>query len=197
ADSYKVGFTINAQGMQDVVAPTQKNLILNWETALTQKEQDIASEQRYSTAYYKTIEDGVDHLSTSKDDQETLSKTQWISFKQHFFSNVLIAEDGFSGVDLAVETSANPNVVKSFTAQVNLPFQHQEVNAYPMQFFFGPNKFNVLKEQGYDLEKQVDMGWGPMKWINRFITLPIFNLLEGFHWGYGLIILVLTILLKL
>jgi len=66
-----------------------------------------------------------------------------------------------------------------------------------MEFFFGPNKFSILKDQGYELEKQINLGWGPMKWINRFVTLPVFNFLEDFNWSYGLIILVLTLLLKL
>lgn len=196
-ESYQVGFTILTQGMQQVVAPTQKSLVLNWQAALGKKEQDLSSEQRYSTAYYQTAEDGVDHLSTSKDDSEKLGKTNWISFKQHFFSNVLISESGFDAVELAVETSADPQIVKAFSAQLSLPFDQQQTQKYAMQFFFGPNKFDVLKAQGHKLEEQVDLGWGPMTWINRFITLPVFNVLEGFHWGYGLIILVLTVLLKL
>ena len=196
-NSYQLKFTIQTYGMGAVVAPTQKNLTLAWDAVLGKKELDLSSEQRYSTAYYQTQEDGVDHLSTSKDDTEKLGKTNWISFKQHFFSNVLIAENGFDAVELAVETSADPNEVKKFSAQLSLPFQQQELQQYPMSFYFGPNKFDVLKAQGHQLEEQVDLGWGPMTWINRFITLPVFNLLEGFNWGYGVIILVLTILLKL
>lgn len=196
-DSYQVGFTIQTQGMGDVIAPTQKQLILAWDAELGKKELSLSSEQRYSTAYYQNDEDKVDHLSTSKDDSEKLGKTKWISFKQHFFSNVLISETGFNAVELAVETTADPSIVKKFSAQISLPFEQQGVQQYPMHFYFGPNKFDILKAQGHALEKQVDLGWGPMKWINRFITLPVFNLLEGFNWGYGLIILVLTILLKL
>src|SRR5690606_3610183 len=97
----------------------------------------------------------------------------------------------------AVTTATDSKTVKKFAANLNLDFTRQESNAYPMHFFFGPNKFSVLKSQGLGLEEQVDLGWGPMAWINRFITLTVFNALEGFNWGYGLIILVLTILLKL
>ncbi len=196
-DSYNVGFTILTKGLQDVIAPTQTQLVLNWEASLSQKEKDLSGEQRYSTAYYEELDKGTDDLSTSKDDKTDLPITKWISFKQHYFSNVLIAKDSFPGGNLEVKTSIEPNVVKTFAANLNLDFSRQDINSYPMEFFFGPNKFSILKNQGFELEKQINLGWGPMKWINRFITLPVFNVLEGFNWGYGLIILVLTLLLKL
>lgn len=196
-NSYNLDFTILTKGMQDVIAPNQSELILNWEASLSQKEKDLSGEQRYSTAYYEMVDGGVEDLSTSKDEKKDLPQTKWISFKQHYFSNVLVAKDLFNGGNLEVKTSIQPQVVKTFAANLNLDFSRQDVNSYPMEFFFGPNKFSVLKDQGYELEKQINLGWGPMKWINRFVTLPVFNLLEDFNWSYGLIILVLTILLKL
>ncbi|HUH18700.1 membrane protein insertase YidC [Albibacterium sp.] len=196
-NSYQVGFTVVTKGMQNVVAPSQKQLILNWNSSLSQKEKDIANEQRYSTAYFRTAEGDVESLSTGKDDQEDIGKTNWVTFKQHFFSNSLIADQDFAGGTLAVNTTTAANVVKSFEADLNLDFSRQDINTYPMKFFFGPNKYSILKDQGYDFEKQIDLGWGPMTWINRFITLPVFNVLEGFNLGYGIIILILTILLKL
>ncbi|HLT42373.1 MAG TPA: membrane protein insertase YidC, partial [Sphingobacteriaceae bacterium] len=196
-DSYNLGFTILTKGMQDVVAPNQNQLVLNWEATLFQKEKDLSGEQRYSTAYYEDVEENIEDLSTSKDEKQELPQTKWISFKQHYFSNVLIAKDSFNGGNIEVKTSSQPNVVKTFAANLNLDFDRQDVNSYPMEFFFGPNKFSILKDQGYELEKQINLGWGPMKWINRFVTLPVFNFLEDFNWSYGLIILVLTLLLKL
>lgn len=196
-NSYNLDFTVLTKGMQDVIAPNQSELILNWEASLSQKEKDLSGEQRYSTAYYEMVDGGVEDLSTSKDEKKDLPQTKWISFKQHYFSNVLVAKDSFNGGNLEVKTSIQPQVVKTFAANLNLDFSRQDVNSYPMEFFFGPNKFSVLKDQGYELEKQINLGWGPMKWINRFVTLPVFNLLEDFNWSYGLIILVLTILLKL
>ncbi len=196
-NSYQVGFTVVTKGMQNVVAPSQKQLILNWNSSLSQKEKDIANEQRYSTAYFRTAEGDVESLSTGKDDQEDIGKTNWVTFKQHFFSNSLIADQDFASGTLAVNTTTTANVVKSFEADLNLDFSRQDINTYPMKFFFGPNKYSILKDQGYDFEKQIDLGWGPMTWINRFITLPVFNVLEGFNLGYGIIILILTILLKL
>ena len=196
AGSNKVGFTIFTKGLQNVISPTT-NLTLNWQAALKQKEKDIASEQRNSTAYFKHGDNEIEELSLSKDDKKELEgQVQWISFKQHFFSNVLIAKNGFSKGALTVNTSADPQIVKTFTANMQIPFSKNEINAYPMEFYFGPNKFSTLKAQGHGIEKQIAMGYWPLKYINRYAVLPIFNFFEGFNWNYGLIILALTILLK-
>jgi len=195
---HNLGFTIVTKGLQDVVAPTESQLVLNWEAALSQKEKDMSSERQRSTLYYALADGEVDHLNTAKDDDEDLSeKVEWVSFKQHFFSNVLVAENGFDGAKVNVYTSADDRIVKLFAANLRLNFARQDINTYPMHFFFGPNQYKVLKAHGYGLEKQIDMGWGPMKWINRFITIPVFNFLDGFNWSYGLVILILTIMLKL
>ncbi|MEC3878610.1 membrane protein insertase YidC [Parapedobacter sp. 10938] len=194
---HNIGFTIVTKGMQDVVAPTEKQLVLNWEAALTQKEKDMDSERQRSTLYYAHADQDIDHLSTTEDEEENLAeRLDWVSFKQHFFSNVLVSENGFNGGKLNVYTSADPAIVKLFAANLNLDFSRQDINTYPMHFFFGPNQYKVLKAHGYGLEKQIDMGWGPMKWINRFITVPVFNFLDSFNWSYGLVILILTLLLK-
>ncbi len=195
---HNLGFTIVTKGMQDVVAPTESQLVLNWESALFQKEKDMDSERQRSTLYYAVGDDKVDHLSTGNDDDEELKdRVRWVSFKQHFFSNVLVSDHGFAGGKVNVYTSADSRIVKLFSANLRLDFNRQDINTYPMHFFFGPNQYKVLKAHGHGLEQQIDMGWGPMKWINRFITIPVFNFLDGFNWNYGLVILVLTVLLKL
>ena len=196
-NSYTVGFTILTKGMQDVISTQQQSITLNWETILKQKEKDIAIEQRTSSAYFKLVDGDVDYLSVSESETKEIKegKIQWVSFKQHFFSNVLIAKNGFSSGTLAVNTSTEKEVVKGFKANMQIPFTGQDLT-YPMEFYFGPNKINLLESVGYDIEKQIDLGYWPLKYINRWVVLPVFNFLEGFGWGYGLIILVLTILLK-
>ncbi|WP_028296929.1 membrane protein insertase YidC [Olivibacter sitiensis] len=198
SNSYQLGLTIMTKGLQNIASASTKELILQLATSLPQKEQDLNDERQKSTAYFKELNGDVEDLSTTKDDSETLpSKTEWISFKQHYFSSVLINDNGFDGGDIKVMTSTNDTIVKSFVANVNLAFNKQEINTYPLHFYFGPNKFHTLKDQGHDLEKQVYMGWGPMRWINRLVTLPVFNALESLNWSYGLIILALTILIKI
>jgi len=198
-ESYNVGLTIATTGMQDVVAPTQQHITLNWESVLKQKEKDLPGEQKYSSAYYKQGDESIDHLSLSESETKEIKegKIKWFSFKQHFFSNVLIAKNSFDSGELAVNTSPDAGTVKSFTAKMQIPFQRQATSSFPMEFYFGPNQLNILEKQGFDIEKQIDLGYWPLKYINRWVVLPVFNFLEGFGWGYGLIILVLTILLKM
>jgi len=198
-EGYNVGLTIATKGMQDVIAPTQKSLTLNWETVLKQKEKDLPGEQRYSSAYFKQGDESVDHLSLTESENKELNegKIKWFSFKQHFFSNVLIAQNSFDKGELAVTTSPDAGIVKGFAANMQIPVQRQDQTAFPMDFYFGPNQLNILEKQGFDIEKQIDLGYWPLKYINRWVVLPVFNFLEGFGWGYGLIILVLTVLLKM
>ena len=196
---YNVGLTIATRGMEDIIAPTQKSITLNWETVLKQKEKDLPGEQRYSSAYFKQGDESVDHLSLTESENKELNegKIKWFSFKQHFFSNVLIAKNSFDKGELAVTTSPDAGVVKGFAANMQIPVERQNQTAFPMEFYFGPNQLNILEKQGFDIEKQIDLGYWPLKYINRWVVLPVFNFLEGFGWGYGLIILVLTVLLKM
>lgn len=196
AASNKVNFNINLVGLQQVIAGN--SIGLNWQTTLLQQEKSIESEHRYSAPYYKYLDGDVNHLSISKDEKEELSKgkIQWFSFKQHFFSASLIAKQAFEKGSLEVKIPTAPGQVKFYDANMQLSYTHSANQVYEMEFYFGTNKFSALKAQGYDLEQQVDMGYWPLKYINRFIVLPVFNFLNSFGWNYGLIILVLTILLK-
>ncbi|GAA3949724.1 membrane protein insertase YidC [Pedobacter ginsengiterrae] len=197
AASNKVAFNVNLVGLQQVISGNTINL--NWDATLLQQEKSIESEHRYSAPYYKYLDGDVNHLSVSKDEKEELTKgkIQWVSFKQHFFSASLIAKQAFEKGSLEVKIPTTPGQIKFYSANMQLPYTHLANQAYEMEFYFGTNKFSTLKAQGYDLEQQVDMGYWPLKYVNRFIVLPVFNFLNGFGWGYGLIIFALTILLKL
>ncbi|WP_353182793.1 membrane protein insertase YidC [Parapedobacter lycopersici] len=197
-DDHNLGLTIVTRGLQDVVAPTESRLVLNMESPLLQQEKDIKNERQRSTSYYRLASGDVDHLSLTNDDEEEIAeKLEWVSFKQHFFSSVLVSENGFSGGKINVYTTPEDRMVKLISGNLYLDFARSDVNTYPLHFYFGPNQYSVLKRHGYSLEDQVDMGWGPMKWINRFITIPVFSFLDGFHLSYGIVILILTIMLKL
>lgn len=194
---YKVGLTVKPTGLDQVIANI--NLFnLNWEANLRKQEMDMAQERRYSTLYYIDNETAVDYLSETKDDQKEIAdkKLQWISFQAHFFSDVLIAKQGFNKSNLSISTDVSDTThVKQMKA--NLAIARSTDGTYPMVFYFGPDKYNLLKTQGYHLEKQVYMGPGFLAYINRFSVLPVFNFLSKFTSNYGLIILALTIILKL
>jgi YidC/Oxa1 family membrane protein insertase len=194
---FKLGLSIKSTGLDQVVA--NSNVYnLNWAASLHKQEKDLTQERQYSTVYFKNTDNEVDYLSETKDNEKTIAdkKIHWVAFKQHFFSNVLIAKSGISKSDLAVATDvADTTNVKAMKADLTL--NRNADGAAPLEFYFGPNRFNTLKDQGNDLQKLVNLGWGPLKYINQFAVLPLFNFLNKFNWNYGIIILILTIVLKL
>ncbi|HEY9197671.1 MAG TPA: membrane protein insertase YidC, partial [Mucilaginibacter sp.] len=194
---FKLGLTVKPTGLDGVMA-SSNNLNLNWAASLHKQEKDLKMERQYSTVYYYNTDGDVDYLSETKDDQKEIAdkKMAWVAFKQHFFSNALIAKNGISKTNVGIVTDvADTTDVKQMKA--DLALVRSADGSVPLEFYFGPNRFNTLKDQGHDLEKLVNLGWGPLKYINRFAVLPLFNFLNQFNWNYGLIILILTIALKL
>ncbi len=194
---FKLGLNIKYTGLDNVIA-NSNTLNLDWASSLHKQEKDMKQERQYSTVYYFNTDKEVDWLSEGKDDQKTITdkKMQWVGFKQHFFSSVLIAKQGIDKSNLAVSTDVtNNDDVKQMKA--DLSFTRGADGSVPLEFYFGPNRFSTLKDQGYSLEKEINLGWGPLKYINRFAVLPVFNFLKEFNLNYGLIILALTVVLKL
>ncbi|MDR6944517.1 membrane protein insertase YidC [Mucilaginibacter pocheonensis] len=194
---YKLGLTVKPSGLDGVIN-NSGNVNINWAASLHKQEKDIKQERQYSTVYYLDTDGHDDYLSVSKDDQKEIGdkKMQWVAFKQHFFSNILVAKNGISKSNLAVSTDVTDTAdVKQMKA--DLTIARTADGSVPLEFYFGPNRYSTLKAQGNDLQKLVDLGWGPLKYINRFAVLPVFNFLKQFNWNYGLIILALTIVLKL
>lgn len=197
-DGYNLGLDVKAVGIQNLMDVNTRTIALNWESTLLQKELNIKSERQKSSIFYKEIDGNVDNLSESRDDEEMLDKDQlaWIAFKQHFFSATIASSQPMTNTALKVTTDPADGIVKHYSATAHLAFAAQQDNQYSFNFFFGPNQYKVLKAQGDDFEKIIKMGWGPMSWINKYITVPLFDLLDGFHLGYGVIILLLTLVLK-
>lgn len=194
---FKLGLTIKPAGLDGVMA-NSSSLNLNWAASLHKQEKDMKQERQYTTVYYYNTDGDVDYLSESKDDQKEISdkKMTWVAFKQHFFSDALVAKNGISKSNFAAVTDvADATDVRQMKA--DLALVRSSDGSVPLEFYFGPNRYSTLKAQGSDLQKLVNLGWGPLKYINQFAVLPLFNFLNQFNWNYGLIILILTIALKL
>lgn len=198
-NSYLIGFNINLVGMQDVIAKESSSVDFNFSNVCLSQEKNKQNERDASTIYYKFVNDEVDYLSERKDERELLSnKVKWIGLKQQFFTSVIIAEDYFINAELNSKTNKDDSVyVKSLASTMGLPYDSKSTNALKMSFYFGPNHFNTLKNYDLQLEKQIPLGWGIFGWINRFAVIPVFNFLNKFNINYGIIILILTLLIKL
>ncbi|MBN1339721.1 MAG: membrane protein insertase YidC [Bacteroidales bacterium] len=200
-EQYMMNFSMHFEGLDDVFRQSSNNMELVWKAEMLKQEKAI-DQFNGPTIYYKYYEDEVDYLSESKDDEESLvTRVKWISFKQRFFCATLIADNYFSNGNVKVFTAENQHdrYLKNMESKLNLAGYGGNSVSIPMKMYFGPNKFTILKKYDLDLERQIPIGWSffLMAWINRFIVIPVFNFLESFGWNYGIIILVLTILLKI
>jgi YidC/Oxa1 family membrane protein insertase len=202
-NSYEVSCNINIVGMQDIIAANTNYLTLDWQMLTPSQEKSIPNQQKASNIYYKYSEgDDVDVekiTETSQESKSLDSKIKWIAFKQQFFTSALIAENTFEKpIEVTSRTiKGSGSYVKDFSTSLTIPYDHQAKEKFNMAFYFGPNKYNILKGYGIDLEKQIPLGWGIFGWVNKFIVLPIFNFLGSSGLNYGIIILILTIIIKI
>jgi YidC/Oxa1 family membrane protein insertase len=194
--------TINMVGMDGIVSANNRYMGLNWMADL--RKQELTQDQwNGSTIYYKFKGDEVDYMSETEDDEEQIgTKLKWVSFKQRFFSSVIIAKDAFENGKLTVvekENAGDDRYLKTMEAEFELPININGATSVPLSFYFGPNKFKTLKAYGLDLERQIPIGWGffLLAWINEYIVMFVFNWLGGYGWNYGIVILMLTIILKI
>lgn len=201
-DNYMLGFHLNLSGMKDVFDPGTQFLVLNWEDNLNRQEKSLKMERMNSTIYYKFFEDKIDYLTETKDQMKDLKneRVKWISFKQQFFSSTLIAGNFFTDPKIRTTTlPRNNRYLRTMSAEAGIPISPAETKSIPISMYFGPNKFFGLKSYDLGLEHQIPMGWSfaPMAWINIWAVIPVFTFFGNFGWNYGIIILILTILLKI
>ncbi|MFT7154875.1 MAG: YidC/Oxa1 family membrane protein insertase, partial [Alteromonas macleodii] len=198
--SYLVDFDINFVGMQNVIERNATTLDLHWRNDLPHQEKSLQNERDNSTIYYRFSDDEVDYISERSDDiEEIKTDLQWVGFKQQFFSSVLINKDRWEGQS-DLETShdeESTEIVKTFDAKLTIPYGHREIENVALQFYYGPNQYNSLKDLELGLENMVPLGWGIFGWVNQFAVIPLFNLLKDTGLGYGIIILILTLAIKM
>ena len=199
-DNYMMDFDIRTVGLKDVIASNADYMTIDWKVDLMQQEK---STDRFAgeTVYYKSLTDKeVDHLNEQKDSEKVVNnKLKWVSFKQRFFCNVIVAKEEFENAKMAMITrkSENPRYFKSMTANIEVPYDiNAETNVIPMQLYFGPNHFKTLRSYGIGLQDQINLGnFFLIRWIN-YGVIAVFNWLSSYGWNYGIVILILTILIK-
>lgn len=200
-DEYMLDFLIRFKGMDGIISSNTTFVNLDWKLDLLQQERTV---DRFSTPtiYYKHFQDDVDNLSERKNDEKSVkTRVKWVSFKQRFFSATLIAGEAFDNAFMRhyeKEIKPNPRYLKTMEASVELPLQGSSDQQIALSFYFGPNSFPDLRDYKLDLERQIPLGWGffLMAWINIYVVIPVFTFLGSYGWNYGIVILILTILIK-
>ena len=204
-DEYMLDFGVKTVNMKDVIASNTNFVTIDWYADILKQEKAV---DRYngSNIYYKFVSDDVESLSGDrggeKDGEKDLrSNLKWLSFKQRFFSYSLIAKENFNSAVIGMKTDPrqnNPRYLKTMYATVDVPFDgFKETNVIPMQYYFGPNSLKVMDKYDLDLDKQIPLGGKLVGWINRYIVVNVFDWLGSYGWNYGIVILVLTIIIKI
>ncbi|WP_417785187.1 membrane protein insertase YidC [Tenacibaculum sp.] len=194
---YRVGFAVRSQGLSNTINSSQE-INLDWSLKGFRHEKSLKTENMYSYYYYKA-DDEVDYLQMN--DDEVVSDIDWVAYKQHFFSSILTSDTPFSNatlksVDFAGEDKDSV-YTKTYGLKTPLALTNGELN-YNMQWFYGPTDYNLLKSyEGTSLDEIADLGWGIFGFLNRTIFYPVFNMLKGFIGNFGLIIILMTIVVRI
>ena len=215
-NSYLLDFTIHTVNLDNIVAPTQPSLQLTWNQKLVRTELGRSFEERYSSLFYKYSGESVNDLSQTGSDSERLDgPLAWFNFKNQFFSTILAGNDLFRSGSLssnALKEDVSPEYLKEYSADVEIDFTDRlkGEQIVPMTYFIGPNNYSLLRDmndeiasrvgktnENLEIQNSIYLGWPIVRHINRWIVIPIFHFLDNFNLGYGLIILLLTIFIKL
>ncbi|WCO02481.1 membrane protein insertase YidC [Psychroserpens ponticola] len=198
-DDYMIDFSIVSQGLNSVVNSSQE-INLDWRLKTYRHDQSITYENRYTRLTYMHEGDKISKLAQAGDDEELIEEARWLSYRQHFFSSILVADEPFkkatiSSVDLVKDEHIDTIFTKQYASKLPLAFKGGEADNN-FQLYFGPTDSKILKQYDYDLEESIPFGWGIFGWINKHLFIPLFGFLSSFL-PYGIAIIVMTVLIKL
>lgn len=205
-DSYMLDFNVRAQNMEKHFGATSDKLHILWTDSCYQQEKGFDFENRYAVLQWKEKGDDTDDLSISgTDDEEPEETLDWVAFKNQFFSCVLIGHEDFTKAKLHSETFDNKSkILKYYKAMMQTKFDPSGKESTHMQLYLGPNDFHLLQttndlgtiKKDLELEELVDLGWPLFKYINRWLILNIFDWLTGLGLSMGIVLLLLTLIVK-
>ena len=197
---YMLDFTVRSQGLSQHLNSSQK-VNLDWSLNAFSNEKSIRYENQQTEMYFEKEDENIDYLSMGGDDDATESDVNWVAFKQHFFSSILVSDDGFATANLASKTltideEIDTTFTKSFALSAPLELKNGEFDS-KMQWYYGPNDYQILKEYPRNIKKILNLGWGIFGMINRAVFIPVFGFLQGFMGNYGLIIILMTVIVRI
>ena len=205
---YMLHMSFSAQGMEGLFSPNYNKMDIDWSDKARQQERGFMFENRYTTLTYHDVEGGTDYLNegSEKIDEKIEETIDWVSFKNQFFSAIIVAKDNFEkdAFMTSIPQEKGSGYLKQFQAKMKTAFDPTGKKASEFEFYFGPNDFQILKNTekestfGKDLEFQrlVYLGWPIIRWINRFFTLYVFDWLSKVF-PMGVVLILITLLLKL
>jgi YidC/Oxa1 family membrane protein insertase len=178
-----------------------RDVAFRWQLVGLGNEKYRDGELQKSGVYYKYFSDDRNYLSETGEDQLKLEgRTNWVAFKQGFFTVAMISDQGFSssGSEISILPLNDSTHTKRYDAKLFFEGERGKEVALSMRYYLGPNHYGTLRRTDIEqFDHIIDLGWGIFGWMNKWLVIPIFNWLDGWGWSYGIIILVLTIAIKL
>ena len=207
ADDYMVGMSIQPHNMQLALAQNMSVLEMQWNQSIPQQEKGRKFEEKYAQLQYMFVGGDVEKLSEMKADrQQESARIKWIGYKDQFFSTVMIANDGFESTEMeSTPAGARTRYIKEYKTHSSLPFDITGKKSTDLRYYFGPNHYNTLKAYDKDvdnadklhLNELVPLGWKIVAWINKIIVIPMFDLFMSWGLHIGIVILLMTLVIKL
>ena len=200
-NSYLVDFELNSVGLDDVLSKGFPYYV-NWSMFTPDQEKTLPNQKQKSTIYYKYNTGDIDYIFETKYEKEKMeTSVDWIMFKQQYFNSTLIATEKPFESDSDIETieipeGKTPNYVQGMNANITIPYDGGNNESFAMQYYFGPNRAQDLESVGVKLEESLDYGWGIFGWVNKYFIRWVFDLLNMTGLSIGIIILLLTLIIK-
>ena len=206
-ESYMVNITLSSRGLSPLLQPGSDKLFIQWHSMAAQQEKGFDFEQRYASLTFRETDGDTDYLNETKEKTESPDEPlAWVAFKNQFFSSVLLTPDGFTEATLhsAPQEKGTGNL-KQYDAALSVPFDGSGAGQTRLQMYVGPNDFHILKAhnklaltpESPELEDLVYLGWPLFKWVNRWIIMPLFYWLTSWGLSMGVVLLLLTIIVKI
>ncbi len=209
-DDYMLKFNLAVVGMENVLSiDGLENFTLKWQQMLRRQEKNEKNEQRYARIHYKTMDESFEELSEgSSENREVTSSTKWIGFKDQYFASVLIADNSFKNANLNSKMLESTEYLKDYTATITFRPDRDNSGALVsgFKYFLGPLDYYMLqsyddgvndKVQKLDLDQLIPLGWTLFRWVNKYFIMPLFDLLNSTGMQMGLVIFLLTLIVKL
>jgi YidC/Oxa1 family membrane protein insertase len=201
------GFTVKhglaLKGIDELVKSRTSGIKVFWRAQLHKQERDMKWESQNTTVVYKMVGEDADKLDVASPDAEELKNNlEWVGFKQQYFSAIMVADSGFSSdAKIAWKETKEPGKIKDLQAEVYLDYERQSFKEYGFNYYFGQNQYYTMQEAtvgktNAGLERIIPLGWGIFGWVNRYVVIPVFHMLDGVIGSMGIIILLLTIIIK-
>ncbi|MBQ8065417.1 MAG: membrane protein insertase YidC [Prevotella sp.] len=205
---YMLGLSLETKGLAGLFAPSYKEVEVAWTDHCRQQEKGFSFESRYTGLFYKEANDGgTDNLSETADKTKQIEeRLDWVAFRNQFFSVALISKDDFAANSTlsSVQDEKGSGYLKQFDAHLKTAFDPTGQKPSEFEMYIGPNDFRLIQDveqqsrfgKDLDLEQLVNLGWWLLRWINRWFTLYVFDWLTGFGFNMGIVLILITILLK-